>query len=182
MALLGPSEINLILTQFIPFTIIFVLFYLLFEKTKVFGEYNSPTVRGLTALMSVAISALIVFLNPLNIQWTTILGNIFGGATILGGILAFIVIFALMIGAARQEKTPTGRPRTGVLTIIIAAMIGLVLFGISDAAKVLFPGVEATGQLGGLPLPAALPYIVITIFVAVLAGIVFYLNQPPPRE
>src|SRR3972149_8929194 len=119
MALFDQATINLFLLQFLPFIIIFAILYALLQKSGVLGKSGRAS-KMLNAVVSLAISAMVVFVNPLGINWATGFAQLFSGTMVFAIFLAFVVIFALMFGGA------AGRRHGNIFVLIIAIVLAFI--------------------------------------------------------
>jgi hypothetical protein len=167
MALFDQSTINLILSYFLPFLIIFIILYALLQKSKIFGG-DSAGGRRLNAFLSAIIALLIVGVNPFGITWLAFFTNIFSGGIFLIIGVTFAVLFAIMIGAA------TGR-KTGWITLLICVILAGVALNFSGIGQNLIPNFG--GQ--GFDISQFTPYILVASIFAVLYGIWYMLGREP---
>ena len=163
MALFDQATINLFLLQFLPFIIIVAILYALLQKSGVLGKSGRAS-KMLNAVVSLAISAMVVFVNPLGINWATGFAQLFSGTTVIAIFLAFVVIFALMFGGA------AGRRPGNIFVLIIAIVLAFIGLGISGIVPQLLPGIEQ-GQFAGIELSKYSGYIVLAIFFGIIVMI-----------
>ena len=129
-----------IFTHYLPFLIVFAVFYAILQKTKIFGEK-----KGISALIA-GVAALYVMTMGGTLGY--FLASLFSGASVaIVGILVFLLIVGLVVGPKAWESFSQGK-----------ALGGLILFGLIVAATlfVLAGGLEILGIAipGGPQLPS----------------------------
>ncbi|MEM5874488.1 MAG: hypothetical protein QW641_00980 [Candidatus Aenigmatarchaeota archaeon] len=155
--------IPLLIDYFIPFIIIFLTFYILLKKSKVFGEGNLA--KKINVIISLSLSFLIVFYNPLNINWSNLLANIYSRGFILIVFLAFFVLSTMMISSLKGGKPGIG---SFVLGFIIA-----LIFAITTGLFIpLYFEINLENYIG----PNFVPYLVLAIFLIILIIIYKFLT------
>jgi len=174
--LFEPTTIDLVV-QFLPFLIIFTVFYTMLMKSQVLGSSKSTTIKRINILFALIVAIILVFVNPLSIPWVTIFGQIFAGATIIIILLAFLVFIAIMLGAARQERTVQGLPKTGILGFVIAIILALIILSVSGVIPSFFPE-----TMGNLDLSQITPFMLIFVIIFVIIGIFYLFSKAETTE
>jgi len=136
---------------YLPFLIVFAIFYGLLAKTKLFGDQKIFPV-----MISLAAAGFILVYTPIGITFSQFLTNFVGGAVTV--ILTFVVIIALvnMLLSGNIIK----QPEKGSLLNNVPLVIGLVLVVVigvflASGGTALFPGLkigtrEIFSGIGGL--------------------------------
>jgi hypothetical protein len=170
MALFDQFTVNLFLFQFLPFIIIFAFLYALLRKSHVLGG-NDRSAKMLNALVSLAIASIVVFVNPLGIDWAFGFANLFSGATVIAIFLAFVVIFALMFGAA------SGRSHNSVIVLIVALSLAFIGIAVSGIVPQLFPDFNIQFDISQYSV-----YIILGIFLAIIILILRMFTKPEEKK
>lgn len=127
---------------FLPFIILFAVFYGLLSKTKIFGDPKET--KGINAVVAFAAAAFIMLYPTTNVavfQLTDYLANFVGGTLIyIFGILAFLVVM-FMIATPLGMKTEGFEKKAGVIGASVAGVLIIALF-FSSGGTLIFPGVN----------------------------------------
>lgn len=123
-----------IFTYYLPFFIVFAIFYAILVKTKIFGE--NKKVSGVISL----IAALYVMTMGGALSYFFI--SLFTGASvIITGLLIFLLIAGLIVGPKAWEKFSEGKGLGGLIAIgIIIAVLLFYLAGGLEILGVAIPG------------------------------------------
>jgi cytochrome bd-type quinol oxidase subunit 2 len=162
---------------FLPFILMFAIFYGLLIKTKIFGqgEDKQPTRfnRTISMVISLVAAAYIMIYTPAGITLSTFFANLFGQTlVVVMSLLGFLVIMYLLMNVLQPGATWDAK-RFGwlvAIVIIIAIVLGVGVF-LSSGGAAIFPGIKTpiTINLGSID-PGTLSIIV----VIVLTGVVIY--------
>jgi hypothetical protein len=130
-----------IFTHYLPFLLVFVLFYAILIKTKIFGED-----RRIAFLIALIASLYVMTMgSTVGAFMTSFFG---GGSIIIIVILLILMIAGLVVGDRAWDSFSEGRPLTGL--IFLAIIIGGVLFYLSGGLDILgltMPGVDTPTEL-----------------------------------
>ena len=123
-----------IFTYYLPFLIVFAIFYAILVKTKIFGE--NKKVSGLISL----IAALYVMTMGGALSYFFI--SLFTGASVvITGLLVFLLIAGLIVGPKAWEKFSEGKGLGGLIAVgIIIAILLFYLAGGLEVLGVAIPG------------------------------------------
>jgi len=133
-----------IFTHYLPFLLVFVLFYAILVKTKIFGE--DKRIAGLIGF----IAALYVMTmgSTIGMFMTSFFG---GGSIIILVILVILMIAGLVVGDKAWDSFSEGRPLGGLF--LFAIIIGGLLFYLAGGLELL--GLTMPGMPG---VPTELPF------------------------
>lgn len=163
---------------YLPFVIMFAVLYGLLSKSKIFGDAEKDRkVRSINLIISLAASAFVMAYTPVGITLTTFFANLFTNALIaIVTMLVFLMITALVLGAAGREMKLESGAKFVVLFIIIL-VIGVF---ISSGGLAFFPGLTL-GPVSDVPTPIIeFPNLKLTtqdiaiIALVILTGIVIW--------
>jgi hypothetical protein len=168
MSLFDVALITVGLSYFLPFLLIFVVILALMQKARIFGDPNVASVRILNTIFSLAVAAIVVFINPFGISWAVVLGKMLSTGSMLMIALGFLIIFVLMISVARMESS------VGKLTLIIST--ALVLYMLSVSGLLLNFGFEMPQETDVYSLSA------LVILLGVIIGIAYLFGTPPKKK
>ena len=159
---------------YLPFVLMFAIFYGLLSKSKLFGEPNEKRVRNINVIVSIVAALFVMVYPPSGITLTTFFGTFFTQImVVLTAILCFALILYMMLPAGTIENMVKDPWNYAKFLLPIAAIIVLIiffaaggpeLFGISDISIVL-PGL-------GLSTEDIVTIILIVLFIIVIWFIV----------
>ncbi len=136
---------------YLPFLIVFAVFYGLLSKTKLFGDQKIFPV-----MISLAAAGFILVYTPIGITFSQFLTNFVGGAITVILTLAVIVVLVNMLQSGNIIKLPEKTGFLGniplVLGLVLVVVIGVFL---ASGGTAIFPGLkigtkELFGGIGGL--------------------------------
>jgi len=161
--LLGSAEIY---TLYLPFLLVFALFYALLAKTQVFGKGSKA--NKINALIAIVISLYVVVFSPFATSISTFFATFFAEASVgLVTLLVFVLVVGLLLGpfiTSREGWERLGKKAIPLL-IIVAFLFVLGLFFSSAQTATWFS--EIVGPSFGLSGEdvALIVLIVITLIV-----------------
>lgn len=133
---------------YLPFLIVFGIFYGLLSKTKLFGDQ-----KIFPLIISLGAAGFILIYTPLGITFSQFLTNFVGGTVTVILTLVVIVMFVSILGSGGIFKLPEkGFPVYLVLGLILLVVLGVF---IASGGTSIFPGLkigtrELFGGVGGL--------------------------------
>lgn len=161
---------------FLPFILMFVIFYGLLIKTKIFGsgEDKQPTrfSKTISLVISLVAASYIMIFNPAGIGVTvsTFFANLFGQTlVVVMSLLAFLIVLYLMMNVLQPGATWNWM-KWGWAVLIIALVLGVGVF-ISSGGAAIFPGISIPFSISFGNID---PGTVAVIVVVILTGIVIY--------
>lgn len=162
-----------IFEYYLPFVILFSLFYGLINKSKIFGTGGLENRLGL--ILSLGAALYVMAYTPVGFTMTQFFATFFTQTTVvLVTLLAFMMILALLV--------PLG-PREGLRNIIEKHLGSVVLLGmaiafglfLSSGGLSIFPGIPFIVGLSAQDL-VILSLIVLTVLV------IWWMTKPEERE
>lgn len=160
---------------YLPFIIVFAVFFGLLTRTKLFGEQ-----RGIAVVVALTAAGFIMVYTPAGITFSQFLAQFFGGAVAV--ILTFIVLIVLvsMIGGILPDMC--NDIFKGNVLWLLLAFVALIVVGvfISSGGTAIFPGLKIAptqlfSSIGGLDITT----LSIIFLVTGLALIVFLFGRKP---
>lgn len=151
---------------YLPFVLVFAIFYGLLAKSKVFGD--EKIAKRLNAIVALIAALYVVGFTPVGTQlisFSTYIATLFtDAAVVIVTLLVFLMITFILI-PTKELGSLKGWWR---ILILIAVLIGLALFFNAGGAAI-FGGISGIGNIGGISLSgqdiAILALIVITVLV-----------------
>jgi len=164
---------------FLPFIILFAVFYGMLTKTKIFGEPKEAS--KINAIISFAAAAFIMLYPTTSVavfDLTDYLANFIGGSLIYFlGIIVAMITFFMIVTPLNQGETPKFA-RAGTVGAVVAVVLVIALF-LSSGGTQIFPGLNLnlnTGFVGGGGFGGIDPSVLALILVvAVMAIAVFWI-------
>lgn len=181
---------------YLPFLIMFAVFWAILTKIKLFGDpygtdkKTSKVAKGINLIVALGASLYIMANTAIGLSFATFLSALFGGTfmvilTIIAFVSVLYVIYSVSTGKNPFEL-PEGEKqqskwwiRFAVFALIAAILLVLAVY-ISSSGMALFPGIT----LPGISLPSiptiALPSLGIStqdlaiIFLVVVTGIIIF--------
>lgn len=129
---------------FIPFLIVFALFYGLLSKSQVFGAPDDKVAKGANFILSISAAFIIVANTPLGVTMQVFFNRFFGlSSAILLVLILSILIVALFGGRQTLENILQNKPRAASLFLILS----LGIFGFLALNSVGRPDVVTLEQI-----------------------------------
>ena len=180
---------------YLPFVIIFAIFWAILTKVKLFGDpfdtdkKKARMAKGINLIISLGASLYIMANTTLGFSFAMFLSGLFGGAfTVIMTIIAFtsVLFVAYAISTGKDPfagKTLEKGWKYLAAFVVLAAIIFALAVYMSSAGTVIFPGLNIPGlELPSFPTIVA-PSIGLTtsdlaiIFLVVITGlIIFYVT------
>jgi len=155
---------------FLPFILMFAIFYGLLAKTKIFGDPGSKPARTINLVIALAAAAYIMVFTPAGVTVSTFLSTLFGQWMVLVlGLLAFLMVFYLMMNILKPEATWDWTKWGWAILLIAVVLMGGVF--ISSGGASIFPGIRTPISIN---FGAMDPGILAIIIVVILTGLVIY--------
>jgi len=163
---------------YLPFVLMFAIFYGLLSKSKIFGdEGKEPRVRNVNVIVSV-VAALFVMVSPVGISLTTFFGTFFTQTmVVLTTMLCFVLIFYMIIPHASVDAVLKD-PSKYVKYLIPFALLAVLAIFFGSGGPDIF-GIKI-GGVGGIGLPgiSLSSEDVVTIgMILIFALIVLYMTR-----
>jgi len=113
---------------YLPFVLMFTIFYGLLNKSKVFGEPKEKQVRNINVIVSF-VAALFVMVSPLGFSMTEFFGTFFTQTmVILALLLSFSLIFYMMVPADVMKEMFKKPSEYAMIIIPVAILLVLIIF------------------------------------------------------
>jgi len=156
---------------YLPFVLVFAIFYGLLTKSKVFGDpKQDKTAVRLNAIISLVAALYVIGFTPVGIQlisFADYLATLFtDAAVVIVTLLVFLMIFWMLVPMKEHEFKGWTR-----ILIIIAALIALALF-FNSGGGAIFGFVGNLG--GGIGLSGQDVAIIVLILITV--GVIYWLT------
>lgn len=166
-SLVSSAEAFGIFEFFLPFILMFAIFYGLLAKTKVFGD-GKPA-RTINLVISLAAAAYIMIFNPAGVTISSFLASFFGETMIVVlALLAFLMVFYLMMNILKPEATWDWTKWGWAILLIVVVLIAGIF--ISSGGTSIFPGISTPFNINFGMDPGTLAVIIVVI----LTGLVIY--------
>ncbi len=165
---------------FLPFILLFAVFYGVLSKTKIFGnQKDDPNVNKINAIVSFAAAAFIMLYPATSVAVFTLtdyLANFVGGTLIyVFAILAFLLVMfmiAVPLGGGEGPKFA----KAGTMGVIVAIVLVAALF-LSSGGTQIFPGVGVDLRnyfTAGFFFPYVDPTVLALVLVLVILAVAIY--------
>ncbi len=137
---------------YLPFIIVFAIFYGLLDKTKLFGDK-----RIFSVLVALGAAGFILVYTPVGITFSQFLTNFVGQTITVILTLTVVLIVVTMLQTGGIIKKPEGDKTLLGNVWIPLALVALIAFGVflSSGGTAIFPGLkigvnQIFGDIGGL--------------------------------
>jgi hypothetical protein len=149
---------------YLPFVLVFAIFYGLLTKSKVFGDDKMS--KRLNAIISLIAALYVVGFSPVGVQlisFADYIGILFtDAAVVIVTLLVFLLILFMLIPTKSQDLSGWWN-----ILIVIAALIGIALFFNAGGGAIF--GIFGSFGGGGLGISgqdiAVIVLVIITVFV-----------------
>lgn len=155
---------------YLPFVLMFAIFYGLLSKSKLFGEPKEKRVTNINVVVSVVAALFVMVYTPVGVSLTVFFGTFFTQTmVILTTILCFALILYMILPTGAVEEMFKDPSKYAKYLIPIAALIvltvffsagGLSIFGVTDISIIL-PRI-------GLSTQDIVIFVLIVVFVLVV--------------
>jgi len=150
---------------YLPFILMFAIFYGLLSKSKIFGDEKERRVRSLNTVIALVAALSVMVWTPLGISLTEFFSNFFTQILVIFmTILAFLMITYMVVPADAIGELLKNKPEKFILYIFPIALVTALLVFLYSAGRGIF-GIEAGG---GIALPAIAAEELITVVILVL--------------
>lgn len=171
---------------FLPFILMFAIFYGLLSKTHIFGNpKDDPGVVKINAIVSF-VAAMFIMIFPTtnslvygatNFAIDTFLGQFVGGALIFFVVIIVFLMILFMIATPLNEGKPPNYAKIAPIAAVVGVVMVIALF-LSSGGSQLFPGLSL-GPSYGVPAfsfgTAAIdPSVIAVILVVVVMALAVY--------
>jgi len=148
---------------YLPFVIVFAIFFGLLTKSKIFGDDKGA--KNINAIVSLAAALFIMAYTPVGITLTTFFATFFTQATvaIVTMIVLVMIVYLLAGGGLKDQQIQ----KMGTYIVVAAILVTLAIF-ISSGGMNIFPGGGAGGFNFGLSAQDMLLIFLIVITVVIL--------------
>lgn len=160
---------------YLPFILMFAIFYGLLSKSKIFGDEKERRVRSLNTVIALVAALSVMVWTPLGISLTEFFSNFFTQILVIFmTILAFLMITYMVVPADAIADLFKNKPERFILYIFPIALVTALLVFLYSGGLGIF-GIEADGDVG-LPGIAAEDLITVVILVLVILAIWFIIK------
>lgn len=164
---------------FLPFIILFAVFYGMLSKTKIFGNVkDDPNVNKINAIVSFAAAAFIMLYPATSTAVFTLtdyLANFVGGTLIyVFAILAFMLVMFMIATPLGGGEAPKFA-KAGTMGAIVAVVLVVALF-LSSGGTQIFPGLNVNlgNTFTGFFFPFVDPTVVALIVVLIVLAVAIW--------
>jgi hypothetical protein len=168
---------------YLPFVLMFAIFYGLLAKSKIFGdESKERRVRNINVVISI-VAALFVMVSPVGVSLTTFFGTFFTQTmVVLTTMLSFLLIMYMVVPHGSVDDMLKEPMKYAKFLIPFAALAALALFFASGAPAIFGINVGGVGGIGlpGLNLTSQDTITIVLILVFLL--IVVYMTRGEEKE
>jgi hypothetical protein len=126
---------------FIPFIMMFAIFYGLLYKTKIFGDPTKERAsRTISLVIALAASSYIMVFTPAGVTISGFLSSYFSKTLVVVlALLGVLIVFYLLMNILKPEAK-WDLSKLGWLALLLAVVLGIGIFISSGGGKI-FPGV-----------------------------------------
>ena len=134
---------------YLPFVLMFAIFYGLLAKSKIFGdESKERRVRNINVVISI-VAALFVMVSPVGVSLTTFFGTFFTQTmVVLTTMLSFLLIMYMVIPHGSVDDMLKEPMKYAKFLIPFAVLAALALFFASGAPEIFGIKVGGAGNIG----------------------------------
>jgi len=164
---------------YLPFVLMFAIFYGLLAKSKIFGdESKERRVRNINVVISI-VAALFVMVSPVGVSLTTFFGTFFTQTmVVLTTMLSFLLIMYMVIPHGSVGDMMKEPMKYAKFLVPFAALAALALFFASGAPAIFGINIGGVGGGGGIGLSGLSSQDIVTIvLILVFLLIVVYLTR-----
>ena len=163
---------------YLPFVLMFAIFYGLLSKSKIFGDEDKERrVRNINVVISI-VAALFVMVSPVGVSLTTFFGTFFTQTmVVLTTMLCFVLIFYMIIPHASVGEVMK-EPLKYVKYLVPFALLAVLAIFFGSGGPEIF-GIKI-GGVGGIGLPgiSLSSQDIVTIgMILIFALIVLYMTR-----
>ncbi|OGW55105.1 MAG: hypothetical protein A2Y81_05685 [Nitrospirae bacterium RBG_13_43_8] len=153
---------------FIPFIMMFAIFYGLLYKTKIFGDPSKERAsRTISLVIALAASSYIMVFTPAGVTISGFLAAYFSKTLVVVlALLGVLIVFYLLMNILKPEAK-WDLSKFGWGALLIAIVLGISIF-VSSGGAGIFPGIKNI-NIGGLDSGT-----MAIIVVIILTGLVIY--------
>lgn len=168
---------------FLPFILLFAVFYGMMMKTKIFGDHKTDThVTKINAIVSFCAAAFIMLYPTTHaavFELTDYLANFIGGTLIyVLAIIVFMIVMFMIATPLKGGEAPKFE-RAGLIGAVVAVVLVVALF-LSSGGTQIFPGINVnlgttpffTGFGGGYVDPSMMALVLILV---VMGGAIWWM-------
>jgi hypothetical protein len=158
---------------FLPFILMFAIFYGLLAKTKIFGNSNEKPARIVNLVISLGVAAYILIFTPAGTTISSFMANFFGQTMIaIFSLLAFIMVLYLVMNILKPGASWDWTKWAWAALIVTAILVGGAF--ISSGGGMVFPGLKLPysfdfGMNSGL--------LALLIVIALTALVIYFLSK-----
>ncbi len=169
---------------FLPFILLFAVFYGMMMKTKIFGDHKADThVVKINAIVSFCAAAFIMLYPTTHaavFELTDYLANFIGGTLIyVLAIIVFMIVMFMIATPLKGGEAPKFE-KAGLIGAVVAVVLVVALF-LSSGGTQIFPGININlgtgapflGGLGGGYIDPSMMALVLVL--AVMGGAVWWM-------
>jgi hypothetical protein len=169
---------------YLPFVLMFVIFYGLLSKSKIFGESKEKKVNTINVVVSF-IAAMFVMVSPVGVSLTVFFGTFFTQTmVILTLLLSFMLILYMIMPATGLQGALDNPGKYAKYLIPIAALVVLFVFIAAGGPKIFGIDIDkinlgggGSGGSGGI-FPSLTSQDTVTIvLILVFAGVIWWLSR-----
>jgi hypothetical protein len=128
---------------FLPFLLMFTIFYALLRKSKLFGEPKEKPVSNINIVVSLVAALFVMIYTPAGVSLTVFFSNFFTQTmVVLSTILSFALILYMLVPTEAMQDLFKG---SAFVKILIPAAFLVVLFVFISAGGLSIFGIELEG-------------------------------------
>jgi hypothetical protein len=172
---------------YLPFVLMFAIFYGLLSKSKIFGDPSKERrVNSINIVISIVAALFVMVYTPVGVSLTVFFGTFFTQTmVILVTVLAFALILYMILPSGALEDMFKDPKKYAKYFIPIAAIVALIIF-LSAGGLSIF-GIELTGGtgvggIGGLGFSLSSQDIVLIVLIIVFALVIWFITRGESGE
>lgn len=170
---------------YLPFVLMFAIFYGLLAKSKIFGDEDKERrVRNINVVISI-VAALFVMVSPVGVSLTTFFGTFFTQTMVVLALLLCFTMIMFMIVPATVSQDLLKNPAQYLKYLVPLAAIATMAIFFGSGTPEIF-GIHLGGVGGGLSLPSlnlSTEDVVTIAMILVFVLIVAYMTRgEKPKE
>ena len=163
-----------IFSFFLPFLLVFSIFYGLLEKSKIFGEAG----KRINIIVALVAAFYVVGVSPASDAITSFFANFFTQTSIvIVTIIVGLMIFTLFAGLTGKDVFSKFSNRHIGIFLLFTIIIGIWIFANSGGLNLF-----ASAGMGGFDLVLNSDAILLIILVAITAIAIWFIGRDDPKD
>jgi len=172
---------------YLPFVLMFAIFYGLLSKSKIFGDQSKERrVGSINVIISIVAALFVMVYTPVGVSLTVFFATFFTQTmVILVTVLAFALILYMILPSGALEDMFKDPKKYAKYFIPIAAIVALILFLSAGGLSIFgidLSGGETGGGFGGFGLGLSSQDIVIIVLIISFILVIWFITRGESEE